>query len=343
MDKNIILVRSGYKLIGDNLIGYGWSQVNFKKYNNGKDLIKLGFKEKGIEYGRKRKQIERFQNIKSGDIIVVPVNRAIVIGIATDKKFYVENENLDIPYSSNRIEVVFFRKDSKVINILRSELDMNLEQRLKIRTTIANLNDFREEILQIVQKIQEGKSYERSTVFAEKEENAKNDFIKSILKRMRTGKGLGIRAGGTGLETLIEEVFKAKNYETFIPSKNSKNRKNKLIADVDVVAYRDGEFSTKGEVLLIQAKHHKGTTGDHGVKQLEAIKDFNFGKYGEFSEDDYTIKKVLVTTAEKDVLNNSSIDIINGESFAEWLYDNLSLLSKDTKERLGISEIPTLI
>ncbi len=344
MEKNIILVRSAHQLIGMNLIGYGWENIDFSSYDSGKDLIKRGFKEKGINFGRKRKQIEKFRNIKSGDIIVVPMNKAIAIGIATNNRSYIASENLDIPYSSNRIEVDFFGKDSKVINILRSELDMNLEQRLKIRTTIADLNDFKEEILKIVERIQKGEDYEWSTIFAEKEEKAKNDFIKSMLRRMRTGKGLGIRAGGTGLETLIEEIFKAKDYETFIPSKNSKNRKNKLIADVDIVAYKNGEFSTKGELILIQAKHHKGTTSNHGIMQLEAIQEYSFGKYGEFSEDDYTIKKILITTAKKDSdENNSIVYIINGQNFSEWLYNNIYLLSKDTRERLGISEVPTLV
>jgi len=341
MAKNIILVRSAQELIEKDLVGYGWENVKFENYGDGKDLIKRGFKANGIDIGRKRKQIERYQNIKEGDIVVVPVNRAIAIGIATNNKDYEENSTT--PYSANRIIVNFFTKESKVIYVLRSALDMNFEQRLKIRTTIANLNDFDEEINQVIEQIKAGKNYKRGTVFANKEKKAKDNFIEEMLKRMRTGKGLGIAAGGSGLEELIKEIFQAKGYEAFIPPKNKKNSKNKHIADVDIVAYKNGELSTKGELILIQAKHHKGTTSDHGVKQLEAMVDYSFGKNGEFSEDDYAVKKILITTAKKDIKNNNSIQIINGQLFVEWLYENIDLLDKKTKEQLGVSEVPTLV
>ena len=153
-------------------------------------------------------------------------------------------EEDDIAYSANRIGVKFFQnKESEVLYVSRTSLDMNFEQRLKIRTSIADLNDFKEEIEQIIEQIKSGKDYERSTVFANKEKKAKGDFIQGMLKRMRTGKGLGIAAGGTGLEELIQEIFRAKGYEAFIPPKNKKSAKNKHIADVDIVAYKDGELS----------------------------------------------------------------------------------------------------
>ena len=147
MGRNIILVRSAQELIEKDLVGYGWKNVRFKDYGDGKDLIKRGFKANGIDLGRKRKQIERYQNIKEGDIVVVPVNRAIAIGIATNNKDHEENSK--IPYSANRIVVNFFTKESKVIYVLRSALDMDFEQRLKIRTSIANLNDFDEELKRV--------------------------------------------------------------------------------------------------------------------------------------------------------------------------------------------------
>jgi restriction system protein len=341
MKKNIILVRSTPKLIEDDVIGYGWINVKFKDYGDGKDLINRGFKARKIDFGRKRKQIERFQNIKEGDIVIVPVHKAIAIGIATGDKIYVENPN--VAYSANRIRVKFYRNDSKkIIYVLRSELENNFEKRLKIRTTIANLNDFRENIERIVSQIENGNDYKRSTIFANKEEEAKNNFIEAMFERMQTGKNLTIDAGGAGLEKLIKEIFEKKGYDTLIPSKNKKSKKESPIADVDVVAYKSGELSTKGELILIQAKHHSGTTNNHGVEQLKAVEDYTFGEE-EFSEDEYTIKKILITTAKIDKQPNSSIHIIDGQMFAEWLYDNLALLSKKTKVQLGISDVPTLI
>lgn len=344
MESKIILVRSSDKLIEKDLIGYGWKNVRFDDYENGKDLIKRGFKEKGIKYGRKRKQIELFKNITKGDIIVVSLNKAIAIGIAESEVFYEENTE-GVPYSSNRIKVKFFRLkgSSKITRILRQELDTDLEQKLKIRHTIANLGDHRNEIKGIVKRLKEGGSYERSTIFAEKEAKAKTEFVANMQQRLKTGESLGIRAGGAGLEALIKEIFDAKGYTTFIPSKKSKNDKNDHIADTDVVAYKNGELGTKGELILIQAKHHKGTTSNHGIKQLEAVRDYSFGINGAFSEDDYIVKKILITTADKKEEGNTEISIINGSSFSAWLYENMFLLSKKTKQLLGISEIPTLI
>ena len=340
MEQNIILVRGAQELIKEGWVSYGWD-INFKEYKDGKDLIERGFKAQGKKFGRKRKQIEKFRDIKAGDIIVVPVNKAIVIGVATDEREYVKNP--DIRYSSNRIKVDFYKKDSKVIYIKRAELDMRLEQRLKIRTSIASLLSFKAEISKIINKIENGEEYSWNTAFIEKEQKAKEDFIDKITKRMSTGKGLGIRAGGIGLETLIKEILCIKGYEAFIPAKNSKSVKNKHIADVDIVAFKNGEFDTKGELLLIQVKHHKGKTNDRGVKQLEEYKDYTFLGNEDFTEDEYTIKKILITTGQKVQNDNENIKIIDGNMFSVWLYENINLLSYKTKTLLGISEVPTLI
>jgi restriction system protein len=338
MENNIFLVRSAQKLIEQDLIGYGWEKVNFTKYSDAKELIEHGFD--GIDFGRKRKQIERYYNIKKGDIIIVPVQRAIAIGIATGEKLY--ETNAEINYSANRIKVNFLKKDSKVIYISRSNLETRFQQRLKIRTSIANFNDFRDEVETIIKSINNGENYEKSTIFANKEREAKEKFIEKMLTRMQNSEDITIAAGGAGLEALIREMFESKGYDTFIPPKNKKGENNEHIADADIVAYKNGELWSKGELILIQAKHHKGETSDRGVKQLEAIEDYTFGNM-EFSEDDYVVKKILITTGQKESQNHSQVQIIDGQLFVEWLYDNLALLSKKTKEQLGISEVPTLV
>ena len=332
MDNKIIMVRSPRELVNDGVVGYGWD-VNFSQYNTSKDLLESGFKGKNI--GRKTKQIKRFFDLKKDDIVVVPVSGAIAIGVVEGNKTFVKS---DIPMSSNRVKVNFYKnKEGKVIYVPRVELVTNLERRLKIRTSIADLESFRIEIEKIAKQLDQNEIYTWDGDMIAKEEEAKDIFIDNLEKRLRTEKGIGLAAGGYGLELLIKEIFEAKGYSASIPSKNSR----KAGEDVDIIATKEGELGAKGEKYFIQAKHHRGTTGRTGLDQLVACKD---------DEDDnaYIYKKILMTTASvSEELKKEAIDedviIIEGIDLAKWVYDNITLLSKNTLMKLGISEVPTLL
>jgi restriction system protein len=337
MESKIVLVRSSRELIEKGYVGYGWSSVEFRKYTTAKELIEDGFKSNNIPIGRKRKQIILFHSIKKGDIVVVPVGGAIAIGIGTDNRDYEKEPT--IPHSNNRIKVNFFKnKKGEVLYVPRTELVTNLERRLKIRMSIASLEDFRIEIENIKSDLEQGKIYTWDSEIMKKEEQAKKDFIESLEKRLRTEKGLGISAGGYGLEKLIREIFQAKGYDAHIPAKNNRPAGE----DVDIIATKESEFGLTGEVYLVQSKHHRGSTNMHGLNQLINYDTKDYDK-------DTKIYKVLITTALKvvdgleDKAKDECITVVKGEQLAKWVYDNLSFLSQKTLRKLGISEVPTLI
>lgn len=336
MGNKVILVRSSRELVEKGYVGYGWENVEFRKYSSSKDLLEQGFKNRGIKYGRKKKQIKRFFDLEQGDIVAIPVSGAVAIGVVSGEKDYQVGSK--IPLSANRVKVDFFKDgNNKIMYIPRVELVTNLERRLKIRMSVANLESFREEIEKMVSLLSNQEIYTWDSDMQKREENAKKDFINKLEERLRTEKGLGLAAGGYGLEKLIKEIFELKGYGAEIPSKNDRPAGE----DVDVVATKEGELGSKGDKYLVQAKHHRGTTGREGLDQLIACKD-------EEEDDTYFYKKILITTAKvnkklKKEAEDNNIIVVEGQQLAEWVFENLNLLSKTTLRRLGISEVPFLM
>jgi restriction system protein len=330
----IILVRSSRVLIEKGYVGYGWKHIEFRKYRTVKKLIESGFKD--THYGRKRKQIQYFYELKKDDIVVVPVSGAIAIGKVEGTKEYEPTTTLAM--SENRVKVDFFRdEDNNIMYIPREELPTNLARRLKIRTSIANLEDFREEILIKIEGLEKKEIPSWDSEIIRKEEETKKTFIQKLEERLRTEKGLGLKAGGYGLELLIREIFEVKGFEAIIPAKHARSGEE----DVDIIASKRGEFSSKGERYLIQAKHHRGTTSRKGLDQLIAYEDEdNHGLYFD--------KKILITTAVvdkslKEEAEKEEILIIEGHELSEWIFENLSLLSSKTIRKLGISFTPSFL
>ncbi|SOB77862.1 hypothetical protein SAMN04488490_3697 [Marinobacter sp. LV10R510-11A] len=96
-DPKIYLVRSPAKLISENQAGHGWSQINFSEASSVEELLGL-FSDKGIDPGRRRKQIKRFFSISKGDIVVVPLHGAVALGYATGTRSYAKG----VSFGENR-------------------------------------------------------------------------------------------------------------------------------------------------------------------------------------------------------------------------------------------------
>ena len=326
---NFFLVRSP-NLINEGQVGYGWGNVNFSAFDNAKDLIEKGFQ--GINRGRHTKQIKRFFNIKKGDYVIVPFSGAIAIAeVIGDKTYHPIDKNF--PYGENRIAVRYLKhKDGFFIP--RKHLTTALQNRLKVRMTVCNLNQFSDDLNKHINSINNNTLYTWTTEQENKLNMKVEQFKTELLSRFRSNKNIYLKAGGLGLELIVKEILEAKGYKASIPGKNLRSG----IEDVDIIATRDLEFSHKQELILIQVKHHKGVTNSHGVKQVYEY---------EVSEEDYaSINRVLLTTAEfKNIESANSYDItvLAGIDFINWIYENLSLLSNDTLLALGISDVPTLL
>lgn len=326
---NFMMVRSP-KLITNNQIGYGWGNVDFSQFDNTTDLINEGFK--GVDVGRQTKQIKRYFNLKQGDYVIIPFSGTIAIAeVIGQKTHYPISEG--IQFGENRISVRYLKHNDGYF-IPRSNLTTALQNRLKVRMTVCDLNEFSDELYKHIESIKNDKLYTWNTEQELKIQQNTEKFKADLLSRLQSNKDINLRSGGIGLEHLIKEILEAKNYNAHIPAKNEKSG----IQDVDIIATRLSEFSEKKEGIFIQVKHHEGTTGNHGIKQVAAY---------EVNEDDYSqIDRVLITTADfknNDFANLHNVTVLAGSDFVNWIYENLEYLSKDSLLSLGISSLPTLL
>lgn len=328
-----LLVRSPKALIEKHQIGYGWASVDFSAYATTQELFEQGFSGKNI--GRKRKQILSYFNLQEGDIVVVPLAGTVAFAVVQGTKSHVLNSG--VKYSENRISVNYLTNENGEVNYVpRKSLSTGLESRLKIRTSIASLDDFSDDLTKFVNELKENRIYTVSKEISDKREQAAENFKEVLLSRLKSGEKLWIDAGGYGLEGLITEIFNANGYDAKIQGKNSVSG----VADVDVIATKVNILTGDLEATLIQAKHHKGFTPAKGIEQLVAYPS-DIGDY------DY-YRKVLVTTAKlnedvKTEAETHNIKTIDGEALVDWIYDNVDRLSEGTLQKLGIFSEPSLI
>lgn len=324
------LVRSPYELLSKNQAGYGWPQVNFSKETSIESLLNQ-FKEKSLDIGRQRNQIKRFFSIKKGDLVVVPLPRAIAIGYATGERFY----ETGVDYGENRIGIEFLsNEDGSLLRIQRKKLKEGFEARLKIRMTIVSLADFKDDILSIIEEVKSGGAFNFDSKLIELETNALNNIKTQLLNNI-CGGNTYLESGGYGLEKLVAELLKIEGYTAKIQGK----AEHQGIADVDIIAESTKKFTSK---LVIQVKHHSGQTGAHALAQLEALENLNE------QNEDVNIQKWVITSANvsdkfKERAENSGINIMEGEELVEWIIENTNKLSQATLNRLGLSTIPTLL
>lgn len=322
----IVLVRTPRELVKLNQIGYGWKDINFSAYTTDDELLKVGFKGKSI--GRKTNQIKTFFNLKARDCVVVPVSGAIAIAEVIGNKSYVNPS--PFKFAENRIEVKYLSDKNGNVFIPRKSLSTALQTRLKIQMAIARLDGFSGDIEKLKAGLDSGELHTIRTEVVFEIERQKGIFTEELLKRLQSGK-VGIQAGGYGLEKLIKELLQIEGYEATIQAKNQTSG----IADIDIKATKQNNVTGKEEKLLIQVKHHNGTTSTTGVKQLIASTE--------------TGDKILITTADSldsvasKLAEDNSIIVRNGVELVDWIYENIELLSNETREQLGIAIVPVLI
>lgn len=324
----IILVRSPQELVNKGYVGYGWSKVNFSNFS---DVISLLDKIKKVYggYGRRANQVKRFFGLEKDDIVIIPLNKSIAIGRVkgskTYDKSYVKRENL--------VSVDFFRdKDNNVFRVSREYLTKKLSSRLRVRMSNISLNEFKEEINQLIDDIENQKNIAIDSRMSDKNMRLEESFKKQLLSNMRAGK-IYIKAGGDGLEKLVIELLEIDGYTAKIESKQKYSGKG----DIDITAEKT-EFH--GQIhLAIQVKDYRGETGVNGLNQLK--------KAFENNEAETTAIPMLITLGEvKNIQNqaeNLNIKLMDGEAFVDWLYLNINELSSKTRLSLGISDVPTLL
>jgi len=330
-DKKYYLMRSPAELVEKDLLGYGWG-VDFSKFNDFKKLLDA-IKGKYGGCGRKKNQIRRFFELKKGDLIVVPMKGSIVIGIVDGGKFY----DTSIKNGFNQVSVDFHCEDGSLrkVSTRTGAITNKLLSRMRVRQSNISLADFSYEVDELLKLSCSSKVNTLPDMLEDKLCSMEDQFKKSLLKRLSSGSGLRIKGGGDGFEELVCELLELEGFSTKILSKKS----NKGKGDIDIEATRD-EFWGGQTQLAIQAKHHKGTSSIKSLQQVvTAIVNGEVStsavpmviSTGEFGD------KTIEEAAKHDVV------LMDGDKFIDWLYQNLSKLSPETRLKLGISNIPCLI
>lgn len=326
-EKNVYLVRSPKALIKHGLAGYGWPQVNFSNYSSSHALIEE-FTRQDINVGRRTRQIKRFFAISKGDIVVIPLHKAVAIGYATGEKSYAQGVN----YGENRIGVRYLRhEDGTLVHIPRDQLVGALSAKLRIQTAIASLNDFRNEIIEKIGELEKGENGVSTLASRMQalEEEQRQALKTELLANIQHGKTY-LSSGGRGLERLVEELFQTEGYTTIRFATTAHPGRS----DADIEAIRVDRFMHHR--LLVQVKHHRDDTGFHAVKQLAALN----------VEDD--AQRWVITTGNisqniKDKADAEDVQLMPGEELVDWLIDQLPLLSRQTRNQLGLSSLPSLL
>ncbi|GGF51988.1 restriction endonuclease [Alteromonas lipolytica] len=322
---NIVLLRSPVALLAEGFAGIGWGQFDLSNCHSAEEVDNC-IEASGHGVGRSRNQLRRFAEIKQGDIIVVPAPARIFIGIATGKKRFC----CDFPWGENQVGVDFFSdKDIGPLSIARSELMKNLQARLRIRLTVADLNYFREEILGWVEQMASNGSIVGYSALNEKKEALLESFKLSLLSNLRQGKHY-LKAGGEGLEVLVKELLELEGYNAVIPSKNT----YEAGIDVDIVAEYTGPFLT--QKLLVQVKDHTGMTSAHGLEQLLRVPE----------KDDYNLCLISLGEFDQSVTEKAGkkgVTLMDGNAFVEWLSERVDELSPATQQKLGLVTTPSII
>ena len=318
----------------NNVVAVGWSEIDFSQFNK-EQTEKLVEAVKDYNYsspdvfaplvGKKLNEVRRFHNINAGDFIVIPFYNSIRLAIAENKILYDDHAyDLDL---ANQRKVRYVHKNGYLKTIPRDILSEALQRRLRVRgSTVSDLYEFKDEIEKLFSK----DSYTWTSDFEEKENILKSSLKTQLLSKIKDGK-TNLKTGGLGLEYLVQELFECEGYKTEVLAKTAFQ-----FGDADVYAVKSDKFQeTK---ILTQVKHHVGYSSDWGLTQLNEIK-----KNEEYNEH----KFVLITSAEisddvRKLADELDIVAMDGNELVEWLIDNLTKISAETKIKLGISSIPQL-
>lgn len=336
MAVNCFMVRDRASTTNNEYVAIGWNDIDLsvKSYAEIKDQVNEVFKnDHPVARGNRISQLINFINIKKSDIIIVPYYKCVRIGKALQKT---NDSSIDSNYS-NILYIDYYKdKYNNPIEIPRVSLTEALQKRIaSAGGTIRDLRDFKPEIHRICKTIEREGTFSfaernRSIIAAQKE-----IFINLLLKRIQDG-NTNLEGKGAGLEKIVEELMQIQGYITEIPSK----RKYKGIADIDIIATKHDDFLNTTTTIIIQVKHHKGTSGDYGIQQLcecVNLEDVSYDYMFFITSGDSISEKA------RESANNKSIRVICGRELAAWIYDSLPKLTPETKRNLHISDIPQFI
>ena len=334
-NRKYYLVRSSKSLpLESGLVGVGWDDFPFKDFGSNGDELVEAMRAANWDLGRSSNQIRRYKDIKAGDLIVVPTWGAVAIGEATGEEVFDDSEPYCSNNGSNQHRVRFPMDGKGKVRLLpRTALHEDLQRRLKIRITIADLGEFAAEIENVYSSLCQGGTYSRDAEVEAQEVCRINAFKDALLANIKAGR-TGLQTGGVGMELLVRELLEADGLEAM---GLSKQHFGSSTADADIVASKTHALGT--QQFLVQVKHHEGQSDD-GVQQLLAIHTDFATEYGDH-------ELVLVTSGTlpreaRELATKNNIILKEGQDLAQWILDSLPKLTRETRNKLGIMNVPSL-
>lgn len=326
------LVKTLPELAEKSVVGVGWSDHNFAELCDAETVIKEVDKDYGI--GRWGNQIRRFFRINDGDVIVVPLQGSLMIGRSSGAIFF------DADYKdrdrANQRNVDFPKdKNGKNVRIPREEFSERFQRRLRVRgMTINDLTEFKTELLAALESVEKGKYFTWENRISNEAYHLELEFKRKLFENICNGK-TNLKAGGIGLENLVEELLELDGYEAKILSK----RTFQGYADADIKASKVDKIVNID--LLIQVKHHYGYSGEYGINQLLEIRKYVDSSYSNYQM--VFITSALVTEELLKYAHKENVKVIDGRELVDWITEKIDELSIESKAILGICEAPRLV
>tara|TARA_Y100000766_G_scaffold283352_1_gene298739 strand:- start:2167 stop:3162 length:996 start_codon:yes stop_codon:yes gene_type:complete len=323
-NSKVLLMRGPLELINQGYAGIGWGQFALCEFKTAEALFQH-IQETNQSVGRSGNQLRRFVEVKQGDIIVVPAPARIYIGIATGEKRFCP----DKPWGENQVAAEFpVDQTGEPISIARKDLKNGLQSRLRIRMTVADLDYFKDEIVELYNSIKNNVSSGALSRINKRSDEILEQFKVQLLTNLRQ-RNHYLEAGGQGLEYLVKELLEIEGYTAVIPSK----QRHEVGVDVDIQALSRNPFMT--QELLIQVKDHSGFTDRHGIDQIYNVRP---------QEDCY---RWLISLGDFDedvsqYAGSLGVQLMNGTDFVEWIAERWQELSPMTQQKLGIVSVPQL-
>lgn len=321
------------------VVAIGWSQVDVRDLDSKEEIDNVLSEHYGDFWseayhsvrGRRENEILRFNEIEEGDRIVVPYRSSVALATVDGEHRYVSGENVDL---SNQIVVTYERDDEgELLTVSRSDLTGALQSRLRVPgSTVTDLNEFAGEVERLFDREEQ---FTWKARHRKQEEERRQAFRDNLLDRLQRGED-HLPAGGLGLEDLVAELLREDEFDEV-------NRLAKPYfegdGDADIEATRADRFGERE--VLIQVKHHRGKSGGHGVRQLQAIQENESETWGDH-------ELVLVSTGRvpqnvKDDAEQTDIVVLDKTDFIDWLIEHVDGLKSETRLKLGLSEVPSFI
>lgn len=322
----------------NGVVAIGWSQVDVRTLNSKEevdDVLSDHYDFWSDAYpsvrGRRENEILRFNGIENRDRVLVPYRSSVALATVDGKHRYVPDTGVDL---SNQILATYERdEEGNLLTVSRSDLTGALQSRLRVPgSTVTDLNEFADEIKRFFDREEQ---FTWKARHRNQEQERRDAFQKALLERLQEGED-HLPAGGLGLEGLVAELLRLDRFEEVNSlAKSSFEGKG----DADIEATRADRFGERK--VLIQVKHHRGETGRHGLRQLQAIQANASETWGEH-------ELVLVSTGSvpsniKDDAEQTGIVVLEETDFIDWLLDHVDELKPETRRKLGLSEVPAFI